>query len=306
MFDKRRENFKTNNNLKKIDKDVAEMVRSEEDFGVDDRLATPVIHPVTFIDKDTVSETPEQLHSFPINEFTSVNKYLVENANYLHLNLTESDLALLDTNNRKIIIEQTANFIKQTAVQSVISSINFGDANRSGYLDLIPIKEYITDAIYNNISIRDLLVSYILHSGADHSPTLALEDEGKLRIINFAGHVAVQICNAINTTICSAAQKAINDVVLGVYNTNNVRSLYDKLISTNKTMYLVNKEMPDNFPNMASIFINSLIVDDIERALKLTIHPTVQNLLISGLAGSLYYQYTECLIDKVHENENKN
>lgn len=255
------------------------------------------ISPLVYMGEGGVIDSPDLLYSYPLNVQGYRNAKIFNNYDKLFAQLTINDLGILDGISRAITTENIVSFIKCECEQNILSSINFGHA--AEYTTIIPVKEAIVDGIRNDIGLEAILSSYFA-SNADYS-AFSDSPENMLRSLNFTNNIGSMMLNHIINIACTSAQRAITDTLLA-YEVPNVTRFMDKLCSDFDSLNHIKKELPSSLPTAASTIISGIICDDIIRASKLSIAPTISNIM-NSLSNTLYFMYRD-MKRELEENEN--
>lgn len=235
-----------------------------------------VVTPIVFTSAGEL-DIDYNLSSLPIERLAQINNIINDNKEVTMAGLTRSNLSNLNRNSVDILVSHIVSYIKHQSIMSICSAINFGEANKHGYLDYIPVKEYIS----NEILSTETNIGFILRStlyDVDYSCLGTDDSEAIMRTGNIVNNVAYQIIHLIRLYICTGCQRAINDFVMGVYSVPNIDMLYNKIM--NKTSVDNNSPVKkEDVPTIVASILSDLLMEDIERAMAIAISPMILDII---------------------------
>lgn len=274
-----------------------------------------VIVPVIFTSVGDVTEP--QLVDLPFLFSADCNSVVMENAKFdvLPYNV----LYNLDRNAKSVAINQCQEYIINTSFANFCSALDVSDPGLSYYLQYIPVKEYVYKELLSNFnctSYRDYkhnneLGGYTIcdffNSKYSHNTVnvCTKEVDNKMAItIEYCNHVTLLIGQAIMNTICFATERAINDIILQVYQVPNINNIYDKLCSEEKMLSQIRKQQPENFPTAAAMYLKNRFRPIIEDVVKGPIHNNISSVIhYNFLTGNTIYKDELSLRNKNRRND---
>lgn len=253
---------------------------------VTDENVSP-IHPIIFTNIGLSCNN--SLIDYPLNLMSDINLFIVQNEDKMLKTLDQTLLRRLDNNSRNLTKIEVVNFIKQTAIMNFCSIFNSSEYRK--YFDMIPVLEMVKEEIDNDYAIERILET-VFWDEVFGSYLTSRED--LLRTRAFVDNISYQLGQAVCSSICLGADKAINDVVLQIHVVPNIKNLYKQLLDDNKFLAKLNQESPQDYPTFVAIHLKEIVMDMVNDIINSVIGPSI-TLIMRSLVYTAFFSYSDYL-----------
>jgi hypothetical protein len=277
--------------------------------------AKKTIAPIVFtgkVDKKSnsaITISQSTLHELPMSvEFEHNIATMYNNLKFPYEEkISGTNANILNWETQKIHKRNLTNYILQNSLLSILAGINNSKAAKMGYLDTIPVREYISTAFAATDTFEELnRIIDCLCNGHDYSRLI----DGKISedvIATIEAHLGNNCINYINFIACSAAENAITQYTLGGHGFNT-DLLIEKL---NKDPEFYNGIKSDNDVLggentlfAACMYLNYSIREEIQKSMVLVVNRMIRNIISTNFA-SLFYVFQNISNDIYARNEEK-